>query len=213
MSQFLRGAVRLHILHHASQGKVHGAWMSAELERHGYRISPGTLYPTLHRMQDDGLLVSAAEIVDGRTRRVYSLTDAGRPRSPTSAERCVSWRARFSGSTTARRAGDDDPTPSALARRLGTRDPAGSPCRELPARTDSLPRPRRGAIRRRATAPNAIPSNRRGNDHDRTRVRALHRQRRRCRDRVLLRPPRLPARSCTRRRPSPMLYGATCGCC
>lgn len=78
MSQFLRGAVRLHILHHASQGKVHGAWMSAELERHGYRISPGTLYPTLHRMQDDGLLVSAAEIVDGRTRRVYSLTDAGR---------------------------------------------------------------------------------------------------------------------------------------
>jgi DNA-binding PadR family transcriptional regulator len=74
----MRGAIRLHVLHHAAQDPVHGAWMAAELERHGYRISPGTLYPTLHRMQDEGLLTSARLIVDGRTRRIYEITPAGR---------------------------------------------------------------------------------------------------------------------------------------
>lgn len=77
MKEFLRGAVRLHILHHAAEEPVHGAWMSAELARHGYAISPGTLYPTLHRMQEEGLLTSTTEVVGGRTRRVYRVTDAG----------------------------------------------------------------------------------------------------------------------------------------
>ena len=56
MAEFLRGAVELHILHHAAEHDVHGAWMSAELAEHGYRISPGTLYPTLHRLERRGLL-------------------------------------------------------------------------------------------------------------------------------------------------------------
>lgn len=77
MRELLRGAVRLHILHHAADEPVHGAWMSAELARHGYAISPGTLYPTLHRMEAEGLLTSRAEVVGGRTRRVYRATDAG----------------------------------------------------------------------------------------------------------------------------------------
>ena len=78
MSQFLRGAVRLHILHHASIEPVHGAWMADELAGHGYKISPGTLYPMLHRMQKDGLLTSRQLVVDGHARRVYGLTDLGR---------------------------------------------------------------------------------------------------------------------------------------
>ncbi len=78
MREFVRGAVRLHVLHHAADGGVHGAWMAAELAEHGYSISPGTLYPTLHRMENDGLLRSAREVVDGRTRRVYTITPAGR---------------------------------------------------------------------------------------------------------------------------------------
>lgn len=78
MREFLRGAVRLHILHHAAQGEVHGAWMSEELARHGYQISPGTLYPTLHKMEDEGLLRSRSVIVDGRRRRVYRVTAEGR---------------------------------------------------------------------------------------------------------------------------------------
>ena len=78
MREFARGAVRLHVLHHAAQGGVHGAWMAAELAEHGYSISPGTLYPTLHRMEEEGLVRSASQVVDGRTRRVYTITPAGR---------------------------------------------------------------------------------------------------------------------------------------
>jgi len=51
--------------------------MSAELSNHGYDISPGTLYPTLHRMENDGLLVSSKSTVDGRVLRTYTATDAG----------------------------------------------------------------------------------------------------------------------------------------
>lgn len=78
MSKFLRGAVRLHILHHAQLGPVHGAWMAEELAGHGYKISPGRLYPMLHRMQEEGLLTSRPEVVDGRARRVYDITELGR---------------------------------------------------------------------------------------------------------------------------------------
>src|SRR4029453_13250477 len=56
MRSFLHGAVHLHILHHAAEHPIHGAWMAAELARHGYRISPGTLYPMLHRLGGAGVL-------------------------------------------------------------------------------------------------------------------------------------------------------------
>ena len=78
MREFQRGAVRLHILHHAAQQDVHGAWITKELARHGYDISPGTLYPTLHRLEADGLLSSKQRVVDGRARRVYRVTQAGK---------------------------------------------------------------------------------------------------------------------------------------
>lgn len=76
MRDFQRGAVRLHILHHAVEGEIHGAWMTAELAEHGYSISPGTLYPTLHRLESEGLLTSVIRIVEGRQRRIYRATDA-----------------------------------------------------------------------------------------------------------------------------------------
>jgi DNA-binding PadR family transcriptional regulator len=78
MRDFLRGAIGLHILHHAAEREIHGAWMTAELAEHGHRISPGTLYPTLHRMEENGLLRSHEEVVDGRRRRVYAITRDGR---------------------------------------------------------------------------------------------------------------------------------------
>jgi DNA-binding PadR family transcriptional regulator len=78
LRDFQRGAIRVHILHHAAEEEIHGAWMTQELARHGYRISPGTLYPTLHRLEADGLLTSRQEVVEGRTRRLYRATDAGR---------------------------------------------------------------------------------------------------------------------------------------
>lgn len=77
MREFQRGAVRLHILHHACGQDIHGAWMTRELANHGYQISPGTLYPTLHRLEADGLLTSQQHVVEGRPRRVYRATPAG----------------------------------------------------------------------------------------------------------------------------------------
>ena len=78
MREFLRGAVDLHILHHAAEGEIHGAWMSRELAAHGYEISPGTLYPTLHRLESEGLLSSRKAVEDGHARRVYKITAEGR---------------------------------------------------------------------------------------------------------------------------------------
>jgi DNA-binding PadR family transcriptional regulator len=78
MREFLRGAVRLHILHHAARGEIHGAWMAKELAHHGYRISPGSLYPTLHKMEAEGLLRSTQQVVAGRARRPSGATARGR---------------------------------------------------------------------------------------------------------------------------------------
>lgn len=77
MRELTRAAVRLHILHHAAEEEIHGAWMSEELSNHGYSISPGTLYPTLHRMEEQGLLTSRQDVVGGRPRRIYRATPQG----------------------------------------------------------------------------------------------------------------------------------------
>ena len=74
----MRGAVRLHILHHAAESEIHGSWMAEELAEHGHRISPGTLYPTLHAMEQEGLLRSRRTVVAGRARREYRATAEGR---------------------------------------------------------------------------------------------------------------------------------------
>lgn len=52
--------------------------MSEELAHHGYRISPGSLYPTLHKMEAEGLLSSHSQVIEGRSRRSYSITESGR---------------------------------------------------------------------------------------------------------------------------------------
>lgn len=78
MREFLRGAVRLHVLHHAANHEINGAWMTQELARHGYKISPGSLYPILHKMEADGLIRSHAELKQGRVQRSYIATSKGR---------------------------------------------------------------------------------------------------------------------------------------
>jgi len=88
LDELRRGAVRLHILHHAAEGEIHGAWMADELARHGHRISPGTLYPALHRMEESGLLTSTRRVVDGKMRRLYRATSKGR-RELTAARRVL----------------------------------------------------------------------------------------------------------------------------
>lgn len=68
---------KVHILHHASEEPIHGHWIARELRRHGYEISPGTLYPLLNRMERLGWLRSAAR-QGKRARKDYRLTPSGR---------------------------------------------------------------------------------------------------------------------------------------
>ena len=74
----LSGFIRLHVLHHAAEQEIYGQWMIDELAHHGYRLSPGTLYPMLHKMERDGYLVSRQER-EGRTvRKLYTITSKGK---------------------------------------------------------------------------------------------------------------------------------------
>ena len=76
--EILLGFWKVHILHHAAEHPVVGQWMIAELRRHGYDISPGTLYPLLKRMERNGWLRCEIEENSGpRGRRYYHLTARG----------------------------------------------------------------------------------------------------------------------------------------
>ena len=72
------GLIRLHILHHAVEEPVFGLGMAEELSRHGYRISPGTLYPLLHGLESKGYLRSSEKRNGKSLRRVYQATPRGR---------------------------------------------------------------------------------------------------------------------------------------
>jgi PadR family transcriptional regulator, regulatory protein PadR len=72
------GLIRLHILHHAAEEPVFGLGMAEELSRHGYRISPGTLYPLLHGLEQKGYLRSMEHRNGKSLRRVYKATPTGR---------------------------------------------------------------------------------------------------------------------------------------
>ena len=72
------GLMRLHILHHATEEPIFGLGMLEELGRHGYRISPGTLYPLLHGLEKKGY-IKATELRNGKSlRKVYRATPLGR---------------------------------------------------------------------------------------------------------------------------------------
>ena len=72
------GLIRLHILHHACEGEIFGLDMIEELGRHGYKMSPGTMYPILHSLEKKGYLRSST-FRSGKTyRRVYKATPLGR---------------------------------------------------------------------------------------------------------------------------------------
>jgi PadR family transcriptional regulator, regulatory protein PadR len=76
--ELFTGLIRIHVLVHAAHEPIFGLAMMEELRHHGYCIGPGTLYPLLHGMERNGLLVSELLKVGGRRRRVYKLTKAGK---------------------------------------------------------------------------------------------------------------------------------------
>ncbi|EOU1488357.1 PadR family transcriptional regulator [Clostridium perfringens] len=71
------GFIHIHILHHAKVEPFFGSKMIEELMEHGYSMSPGTLYPILHNMERDGLLLRKDRLIDGKIRKYYSITSEG----------------------------------------------------------------------------------------------------------------------------------------
>lgn len=71
------GFMQIHILHHGAEEPFYGSWMIDELKEHGYDVSPGTIYPLLHKLEDDNILEKEERTVDGRIRKYYKTTKLG----------------------------------------------------------------------------------------------------------------------------------------
>jgi len=70
--------IKIHILYHADKEAVFGVGLMEELARHGYVVSPGTLYPTLSKMEAGGFLICETQTVDHKQRKYYRVTPEGR---------------------------------------------------------------------------------------------------------------------------------------
>ena len=77
LRNFFLGFIKIHILHHAGEAPVYGLALIAELRRHGYELSPGTLYPVLHQLEEAGYLSRLDRVVNGKVRKYYALTRRG----------------------------------------------------------------------------------------------------------------------------------------
>ena len=55
-----------------------GSGIIEELARHGYKLSPGTLYPILYGLEHKGYLRSVEQRDGPQVRRLYRATPAGR---------------------------------------------------------------------------------------------------------------------------------------
>ena len=75
---FFLGFIKIHILHHAAEDGVYGVAIMEELRRHGYHVSPGTLYPMLHGLEESRYLRRVDRAVGGKVRKYYVITTRGR---------------------------------------------------------------------------------------------------------------------------------------
>src|SRR5690625_7531545 len=71
------GFIHIHILYHAKEHPIYGVWKLEENREHGYSISSGTLYPILHSMEYDGLVIREDRNVAGEIRKYYTITEKG----------------------------------------------------------------------------------------------------------------------------------------
>jgi len=78
LREFFLGFVKLHVIYHAAREPVFGLELIQELARHGYHLSPGTLYPTLRKLEHAGYLQCKERMVNGKIRKYYTATPLGR---------------------------------------------------------------------------------------------------------------------------------------
>lgn len=91
-----KGHLDLLLLNVLQAGRRHGYAVISELRDRtegAFDLPEGTVYPALHRLQDDGLLTSDWEDVGGRRRRVYWLTAQGGIALVSEKQRWQSFRA------------------------------------------------------------------------------------------------------------------------
>jgi PadR family transcriptional regulator len=75
--EFFLGFIKIHILHHAAEEAVFGLALISELRRHGYELSPGTMYPVLHGLERAEYLHRVDRVVNGKVRKYYAITRSG----------------------------------------------------------------------------------------------------------------------------------------
>jgi PadR family transcriptional regulator PadR len=77
----LQGTLDLLILKALALGPRHGLGIARRIEqvtRGTFQVKPGSLFPALHRMEDEGWLSSWGESENNRRAKFYQLTRAGR---------------------------------------------------------------------------------------------------------------------------------------
>lgn len=76
--EFLRGFIKLYALWRGSKPDAYGMAILKEMRAVDFELSPGTLYPTLQKLEAEGDIVWRKTTVAGRIRKSYRLTAKGR---------------------------------------------------------------------------------------------------------------------------------------
>lgn len=117
-----RGDVRAAVLALLAERPMHGYQIIQEIDERSagaWKPSPGSVYPTLQLLADEGLIT--AEEANGR--KTYALTEAGRLEAEAAAERQAPWLAsteRESGFSALPKAGMELAQAAAQVGRTGT---------------------------------------------------------------------------------------------
>lgn len=89
--ELLQGTLDMLILKALALGPLHGLGVSRRIEqvtRGTFQVKPGSLFPALHRMEEEGwLAASCGESETRRRAKYYVLTKAGRKQLETEEER------------------------------------------------------------------------------------------------------------------------------
>lgn len=90
-TKLLQGTLDMLILKALALAEMHGLGISRRIEqisRGTFQVKPGSLFPALHRMEEEGWLVSHwGESENNRRAKYYRLTNAGRRQLEAETER------------------------------------------------------------------------------------------------------------------------------
>jgi DNA-binding PadR family transcriptional regulator len=117
-----RGDVRAAVLALLAENPMHGYQIIHEIEERSggaWKPSPGSVYPTLQLLADEGLVAAT----ESNGRKTYSLTDEGRQVADAAADKSAPWEAQgaaHGGKSALPKAGLDLAQAAAQVGRTGT---------------------------------------------------------------------------------------------